>query len=153
MYVQIIVINQSISLCYNTQYVKINIKQLSHYAMLKYTVHSRKHNIQATRRQITARIELPIVIQASSMKDAQRCAHETSADKQWTAHIVYIGCAGYGWIVLIIVSLSYRQNYVTNANKRQFFSHDVELNNKGILHFTFFYTATPPTQRVAHSTQ
>ena len=25
----------------------------------------------------------------------------------------YIGSAGYGWIVLRIVSLSYRQNYVT----------------------------------------
>ena len=25
------------------------------------------------------------------------------------------------------------------CNQRQFFSHDVELNNKGILHFTFTY--------------
>ena len=28
----------------------------------------------------------------------------------------YIGGAGYGWIVLRIVSLSYRQNYVTKDN-------------------------------------
>ena len=46
--------------------------------------------MQATRRQITARIELPVVIQASSMKDTHMCAHETSADRQLTAHIVYI---------------------------------------------------------------
>ena len=46
--------------------------------------------MQATRRQITARIELPVVIQASSMMDTHRRAHDTSADKQWTAHIVYI---------------------------------------------------------------
>ena len=44
--------------------------------------------MQATRRQITARIELPGVIQASSMKDPHRCAHETSADRHLTAHIV-----------------------------------------------------------------
>ena len=57
---------------------------------LKKYIHSQQHNMQATRRQITARIEIPVVIQASSMKDTHRCAHETRADKQWTAHIVYI---------------------------------------------------------------
>ena len=44
----------------------------------------------------------------------------------------YIGGAGYGWIVLRMVSLSYRQNHVT---KEKMFSHDVELNNKCILHY------------------
>ncbi len=52
-------------------------------------IHSRKH-IQATQRQITARIELPVVIQASNMQDTHRCAHETRADKQWTAYNVYL---------------------------------------------------------------
>ena len=36
-----------------------------------------------------------------------------------------------GFIRLRIVSLSYRQKL---CNQRQFLSHDVELNNKGILH-------------------
>ena len=54
--------------------------------MLEY---SQKHNMQATRRQITARTELPVVIQAS-IKDTHRCAHETSADRQLTAHIAHI---------------------------------------------------------------
>ena len=46
--------------------------------------------IQATQRQITEQIELPVDIQTSSMKDTHRCAHETRAKKQWTCHIVNI---------------------------------------------------------------
>ena len=46
----------------------------------------------------------------------------------------YIGGAGYGWIVVIIIPAKL-------CNQRKNFSHDVELNNKGILHLHFTFTS------------
>ena len=55
----------------------------------------------------------------------------------------------YGWIVLRIIIIYYVPAKL--CNQRNIFSHDVELNNKGILHFTFFFTCQPLSRRLHFS--